>query len=180
MKGLILLLKTVALIPILFFGCNEEEQTSIVAEYFIVNEEGIKTNSLKKGENFAFRLVFENKSYSDVHFNKMKPFNEFCKLYRINEGVKTLVGQPFKTMFCEYKGVFAVIPPGEKFILEVPWSNDQSSTLKRSTIVCGESETELGSLIPGNYQSDFTSTFYFNDDEYLFEKHFTINFIINE
>ena len=81
--------------------------------------------SFRYGEEIIFCFNITNNSDSLLYYETNFLGEEFFKVYKINNGVKTAVGKSYKGVFCTY------IPHPEFFVLPhsisgvaIPWSPD--------------------------------------------------------
>lgn len=147
-----LLLSTAGII-LMAFSCNnsdvDPENAPFSVTYNIVNKEGVKTNSVKQGENFVFKLVITSASNEDWYVDHGALIaSNFTELYKkTSGGSDSLLGPAYISAMCEFQsGV--LIPAKGTFEIDIPWIADKSLTKVPS---CGLSTKDNSYLTAGQY-----------------------------
>lgn len=143
---------SVTAILVMAFSCDnpdvDTEKTTFSIRYSILNKDGVKTNLVKKGENFIFSLVITSTSDEDWYVDHGSLIaSNFTELYKKTSGSDSLLGPAYSSAMCSFQsGV--LIPSKGTFQVDIPWVADQSLTKIPS---CGLSAKDNSYLPAGQY-----------------------------
>ena len=149
-----LLIVSSAAILSLFLNCNKKQpnpEFPLSLKLRILNNQGQEVTNIQQGQNFTLSFILVNNT-SILYFLKSMDATNLFSVYATDNG-KTLVGKPWKTIFCQYTNGYP-IPAHDTTKFEIPWQPD---TTKSYLPFCLLSKTMP--LAAGDYQTGFSSNF---------------------
>lgn len=154
----------------------ESQNPNIRFIFDLLDENGKATTEFKEGENIMFRFLIINGSDKTLHLERNSILSkDFLRVYGVNAfGGKITddFGKPYENTCTMQNGFF--IDPRDTLKVQISWiplSNQHFTCILKDENV---------PLAKGNYLTEFSSTFTFNDNEHRFDldRSFKIEFKI--
>ena len=147
--------------------------------FYLLNEDGVKTNKFNEGENFYMHFSIKNVSNNEYFFPTRfaRAGNDSFLCVYTDEGEK--IGRSFEPGFTNLIGLPGYdFPPEDEIIYEYPWVFQSDTTWEYNWTSFHSTETKP--LEKGKYFTGFSSEFVFYPKEDTnFEKKFDLDFKIN-
>lgn len=133
MKKKILLLLTTLGAVFALYSCKKSDvdanDSSFQLVHHITTVDGVKTNTVKQGDNFVFHLTISNNSDEEWYVNHQSIIaSNITELYKKStSGGDSLAGQAFTSAECSFQSGVS-IPPRGTYQVSIPWIADKSVT----------------------------------------------------
>jgi len=155
-------LPAIMLLVVLTSACRKKEEApaaAIDADFELLNTQGQPAVSFRQGQNILFRFRLKNNtSQNALLTNPLFETDHFLEVSRVNTAIsRTVVGKPYKYIFCAYVGGYPV-RAHDRLVITIPWVADAAYPM--SDVFCAHAANSY--LPTGHYSCSFTTALRFD------------------